>query len=412
MNRALDTLSHVIPESVATTANALYHVSNLSVLILHESQLIQTIGDLQAQKFYDYLVKTTLLEDAKNSKVSNAPYILTLGETASVLYFPLSGKYNLLIGPYKAQTPKCPLSDPFVSQLDGEDRESFIQLCSRFDLRTDLSILALLQTATALYQQSFKGIQNNYPFTLKGRSLDDSSKTTKGKQIFTHVQEEENPNIFLMIRDLVCTGNAERAGEIYQKSIEHIARPLPNTQCPRRQEVYRRIGLLHSIFYKLVECSVDHHNLTSLKDKYLEQLHRTRCTREMDLIVLDFLNAFSGFAKQNMQIESYTELIQKAILYIHENVKSKISLKDVAASLHVNACYLSSIFKKETGKALTVYITELKITQAKRLLESTSLPITSICYEIGFDNPSYFTEVFKKFAGTTPKDYKQLHKSA
>lgn len=394
----------------------------MGVYVLHQKQLIQLLGDQNTKRFNEFLFKTTLIEDAEDALYPRPVYALFLGNMAAILHLRLDEKYSLLIGPYRTETAKCPMADSFFQKLSEPDRQDFMNLCSRFPLKSELAIQSISQTAFALKGQSQQGLGEVYPVVIKSKTPEntftdlsfkpvESGHNRMVKQIFSYVQAEENPNVSLMIRDLVCSGNSERAIEIYQKSMDHIAKPLPNTQCPRRQEVYHRIGMLFSIFYKMVESSVDHQSLVALKNKYLEQFHRTKCTHEMDLIAMDMFSSFASHAKLNMQIESYTELIQKAIVFIYEHSKAKISLKDVASALHVNACYLSSIFKKETGKSLTVFITELKVEEAKRLLESTAFPITTICYEIGFDNPSYFTEVFKKVTGMTPKDYKSQIKT-
>lgn len=418
-----DALNHTIPESVSITANNLHHATGMGVYVLHQKSLVQLLGDQNTQRFNDFLFKTTLIEDAEDALYPKPVYALFLGNMAAILHLRLEDDYSLLIGPYRTETAKCPMADTFFQKLSENDRQDFMNLCSRFPLKSELAVQSLAQTAFALKQQAHLDTVDLNPVVMKSRSPEnmiadlsfkpsESGHNRMVKQIFSYVQAEENPNVSLMIRDLVCSGNSERAIEIYQKSMDHIAKPLPNTQCPRRQEVYHRIGLLFSIFYKMVEASVDHQSLVALKNKYLEQFHRTKCTHEMDLIAMDMFSGFAAHAKLSMQIESYTELIQKAIVFIYEHSKAKISLKDVASALHVNACYLSSIFKKETGKSLTVFITELKVDEAKRLLESTALPITTICYEIGFDNPSYFTEVFKKVTGMTPKDFKAQLKTS
>lgn len=417
MSLPTDVLNHSIPETVSTISNNLHHATGMGVYVLYKKGMIQLLGDQNTQRFSEFLFKTSLIEDAEDALYPKPIYALFLGNMAAILHLKLEDDYSLLIGPYRTETTKCPMSDAFFQKLSENDRQDFMNLCSRFPLKSELAVQAIAQTAFALKGDSGSHHSEINPVMIKSRTpeslmADSRFKPSEAnhnrmvKQIFSYVQAEENPNVSLMIRDLVCSGNSERAIEIYQKSMDHIAKPLPNTQCPRKQEVYHRIGLLFSIFYKMVESSVDHQSLVALKNKYLEQFHRTKCTHEMDLIAMDMFSGFALHAKLSMQIESYTELIQKAIVFIYEHSKAKISLKDVAAALHVNACYLSSIFKKETGKSLTVFITELKVEEAKRLLESTAFPITTICYEIGFDNPSYFTEVFKKVTGMTPKDYK------
>lgn len=409
-----------IPAAIEQAAHTLHQTSGLSLCILYGDQLCQVVGDQSAFSYLDQLGQMQLLADvARRTSLADTESqlhaaTLSIGNLASALYMPLYSGFGLLIGPYRTEAPSCPMADPYFKTLGEEERQHFVHLCSKFPLKTEVSLLATAQAAAALSAVPAKAV---YRTALSSREIPEAPVQAKNhnrmiKPIFTYVQETENPNVELMIRDLVCNGNAERAIEVYQKSLNNIAKPIAYTTCPKMDEVYSRIGLLHSIYYKMVECSVDHQGLILIKNKYLAQYNRTKCTQEMDLITMDMFHSFAANAKLNMQIESYTELIQKAIVYIYDHSKQKISLKDVAAALHVNACYLSSIFKKETGKSLTIFITEIKVEEAKRLLQSTNFPITTICYEIGFDNPSYFTEVFKKMTGVTPKDFKQQQKSA
>lgn len=218
---------------------------------------------------------------------------------------------------------------------------------------------------------------------------------------------EENGYIGLMIRDFTVSGQGEKAVDVYRKMRHMETSDDPTSNSIKMIRIYQVVGLIYAIYYKLIESAADLKPLTQLRDDFLWQCQPHLDLESLDQLVETLLLAFSEAAHQQQPFESYNELIQKAIHFIKSKAKQKLSLKDVAAELHVNACYLSSIFKKETGKAMTVYIAELKIEEAKQLLIHTDLSITQICYEIGYDNPSYFTEVFKKFAGLTPKDFKQ-----
>lgn len=217
---------------------------------------------------------------------------------------------------------------------------------------------------------------------------------------------EENGHIGIMIRDFVASGNGEKATEVFKKtrSAHRVNTPLSyNSQLLR---LYQVIGLLYAIYYKMLESADDLVPINTVKDIYLKRCQPHQDLTQLDTIAIEMLLAFSEVAKAHQPYDSYNTLIQKSIVFIKNNLKSKLSLKDVSSALHVNACYLSSIFKKETGKSMTIFITELKVEEAKNLLSHTHMTISNICYELGYDNPSYFTEVFKKITGVTPKDYK------
>lgn len=106
--------------------------------------------------------------------------------------------------------------------------------------------------------------------------------------------------------------------------------------------------------------------------------------------------------------EEITEKVKKIIA---ENLTvSSLQRDELAAMVHVSPGYLGRIFKKETGIALTDYITQKRIALSKQLLSKTSLSITDISIKIGMSYSSYFSKVFKEQVGMTPQEYRQLHR--
>lgn len=68
--------------------------------------------------------------------------------------------------------------------------------------------------------------------------------------------------------------------------------------------------------------------------------------------------------------------------------------------------YFSSLFKKEIGQSTVNYITNLRISKAKELLEKTDKSVVGIAELIGYNDSNYFFRVFKKNAGVTPQQYR------
>lgn len=100
-------------------------------------------------------------------------------------------------------------------------------------------------------------------------------------------------------------------------------------------------------------------------------------------------------------------LIKKAKIYIKTNYSKYITLEDVAIEINVSPQYLSKLFKEETGENFIDYLTSIRIKIAKELLENNCLNIKEICYSIGYNNPNYFSKIFKKTVGVTPTEYKE-----
>ncbi len=102
-----------------------------------------------------------------------------------------------------------------------------------------------------------------------------------------------------------------------------------------------------------------------------------------------------------------SQIIKLAIQNINENYRDKISLKTVADHLHTNPSYLSTLFKQEMGVTFTDYLNQVRINRSCELLTNTSLSLIDVSFQAGFDGQSYFTKVFRKIKGVTPKDYRK-----
>ena len=100
-------------------------------------------------------------------------------------------------------------------------------------------------------------------------------------------------------------------------------------------------------------------------------------------------------------------LILKALAYIHEHYNRDITLQEVAEKVFMNEKYFSALFKKEVGVRFTEYITGLRLEKAKMLLKIPHLKVTEVADMVGFKDDSYFINVFKKYMGQAPSEYRQ-----
>ena len=102
----------------------------------------------------------------------------------------------------------------------------------------------------------------------------------------------------------------------------------------------------------------------------------------------------------------FSLLVQKTVVMIDADLSADLSLSAIAKAQNVSAGYLSAAFKKETGKMLSVFITEKRIEYAKHLLERTALQIQSVALHSGILDVQYFSKLFKRNVGMTPKEYR------
>lgn len=93
--------------------------------------------------------------------------------------------------------------------------------------------------------------------------------------------------------------------------------------------------------------------------------------------------------------------------YITANLKEDINLKDTAAKFNLSPYYFSRTFKKVFGYNFSDYLNLIRINRAKELLKDASLSVKEIGYLVGYNDPNYFSKVFKKYEGITPTEYRE-----
>lgn len=106
--------------------------------------------------------------------------------------------------------------------------------------------------------------------------------------------------------------------------------------------------------------------------------------------------------------DGFSDWIVKAVQYIHIHYAEKLTLRELAAKLHVHESYLSKLFKQNVGMNFSDYLNSIRIEQSISLLTTTNKSILEVSSAVGFEDQSYFTKVFRKIIGETPKKYRTL----
>ena len=100
------------------------------------------------------------------------------------------------------------------------------------------------------------------------------------------------------------------------------------------------------------------------------------------------------------------QVIHTIKTYISQNYSGDLSLDTLAGYVYLSSCYLSRLFKRETGENLSCYVQNIRIEEAKTLLCTTSLRTYEVAERVGIPDPVYFSRIFKKLTGKKPKDYR------
>ncbi len=99
--------------------------------------------------------------------------------------------------------------------------------------------------------------------------------------------------------------------------------------------------------------------------------------------------------------------VTAVIRFMYQNLSRNLTLEEISGEVRLSKSYLSSIFKAQTGKAPMEFFIHLKMQEACELLKSTDLYIYEVSSRLGYEDPYYFSRLFKKTVGLSPRDYKR-----
>ena len=116
------------------------------------------------------------------------------------------------------------------------------------------------------------------------------------------------------------------------------------------------------------------------------------------------------FKKNPLSTEELTqtensEAIDSIMTYIRRNYSKKLSLNHLGQVFHFNPNYICNLFAKQYGQTFTTILTNIRMTEAARMIKGTGKPLKEVAAECGYTNYFYFCRVFKEFFGCVPSEY-------
>ena len=110
----------------------------------------------------------------------------------------------------------------------------------------------------------------------------------------------------------------------------------------------------------------------------------------------------------NPKTRSTNENIQQSIQFMRDNVEKRLYLEELAQMANLSVTHYSALFKERTGFSPMDYFIRMKIQQASQVLGTTQNTVQDICQELGYDDPYYFSRIFKKVMGKAPTSYRKI----
>jgi two-component system, response regulator YesN len=155
-----------------------------------------------------------------------------------------------------------------------------------------------------------------------------------------------------------------------------------------------------------IEANVTPEDAFSLCDFCILEIERITNIRLLQDYEYQMLDDYINLIHEN-KIQSYNKMTIRIIEFIHENITETISLEDLVRIVNMSKEYICSMFKKNVGLGIIEYANYNKIKESKYFLKYSSMSISDIAFLFNFGSPGYFSSVFKKQTGLTPRQFKQ-----
>lgn len=145
--------------------------------------------------------------------------------------------------------------------------------------------------------------------------------------------------------------------------------------------------------------------LDRMSSAFARKIELVTSVGAIERLMLEMFRSYCRLVREHA-MKNYSSPIRKTIVYIDSDLSADLSLGTLAKMQNVSASYLSSLFRKETGQTLTDHVTAKRVAMAKHMLATTDLQIQTIAQHCGILDVHYFSRVFKKHTGLTPKEYR------
>lgn len=207
-------------------------------------------------------------------------------------------------------------------------------------------------------------------------------------------------------------GKSQEA-EDFLKSYFSVIHANPNTSVASVKATANQI--INVIIETTKDIPVIHADCSGLYEQASQDLREMTKVHDFGQLLLPLVQNVCGLVltasanKGKLKIDHLTK-------WMNENYNSDLSLETMAACIGCSPAYTSKLFKKETGCDIITYLSGLRIEHAKELLCTTQMTVAEIAAFVGFNNQQTFIRNFKKLAGLTPTEYRNLpadlHESA
>lgn len=337
-------------------------------------------------------------------------YIFSCHSNLNHIVFPLANN-GALLGSI--------LAGPFI--MDAPDSLLLFDISQKYDIPT-VSILEMYDEANHLpiieparvtyisrllyYMCSGLVTDSKNNFVLNHNKLSQQSRINESIQMYkatTHINQKAYP--YEKEKALITklkTGDTEKSKALLNDLLGYVFFAEGNNLEVVKS---RAIELSSLLSRAAIEGGATSDSILKINNQFLMDLQDIDTLDNLCYKLQETIDVFTDCMFNYIPSKS-NEITKKAIRYISKNFSKNLTLDDVANHVHLNPAYFSTLFKQSTGSSFKEYLNMVRVEESKRLLANTDYSIIDIALATGFEDQSYFSKVFKKYTGLTPKQYR------
>lgn len=149
--------------------------------------------------------------------------------------------------------------------------------------------------------------------------------------------------------------------------------------------------------------------IDSLSSDFARRIEQVPEPASMQTFMLEMFRSYCRLVRK-YSIRGYSQPVQKTVIRIDSDLTADLTLRSLAEAQGINASYLSALFRRETGETVTDFVNRKRVELAVHLLTTTALQVQTVAQHCGFADVQYFSKVFKKIIGETPRALRARHR--
>lgn len=327
-----------------------------------------------------------------------------------------SEKYKIVLGPSRQWTAnKTDLSElAFECDVHKDETENFIAAMENL---VAMPLNSVLQTLC-----SMNCVLNGEKVSLADITIYDEeqfrlSEEITAKQTETHYEETNDLSNDTAVHNTLALEqtimNFVRHGDTaalkkWLKSAPAI-RPGILSSDTIRQLKNTFIVTATLVSRAAIRGGMDVNDALSLSDAYIQKNELLSSVEAIENLQYHMVFDYTEKVEKIRLGKTPTKLLTDIVNYVQKHLSEPVDIAALSKAMFISRTHLAVKFKKETGMTLTEFVLKEKIEEGKRLLRYTDKPISAIAAYLGFSSQSHFANVFKKYANSSPNEYRLKH---